>query len=139
MEPWTYAIAGILAATIIAGCLSQSQGGGSAPANEVNVAKASEMALENQANPDFVVLDVRTAQEFGQQRLRGAVNIDFYAKDFKEQVGALERSKTYLVYCRSGQRSRQAAQVMADLGFTKAYSMKGGISEWMGKKLPFDE
>jgi rhodanese-related sulfurtransferase len=64
------------------------------------------------------VIDVRTPAETADGTVAGAVNIDFQAPDFRERVAELDRAGSYLVYCRSGNRSAQAAAVMADLGFT---------------------
>lgn len=64
------------------------------------------------------VIDVRTAEEYTQGHLQGAVNIDVSAPDFDEQVGQLDKRGRYTLYCRSGRRSAQAAERMKQLGFT---------------------
>lgn len=79
---------------------------------------------------DLVILDVRTPTEFERERLRDAVNLDVSAGVFKDRVARLDRDRTYLVYCQIGTRSAHAAAVMADLGFSKVYNMKGGIVKW---------
>lgn len=65
-----------------------------------------------------VVIDVRTPEEFNAGHLDEALNIDIYAPDFKDQIGALDRDASYAVYCRSGNRSGQAKAIMEDMGFT---------------------
>ncbi|HOT95019.1 MAG TPA: rhodanese-like domain-containing protein [Methanoregulaceae archaeon] len=79
---------------------------------------------------DLVILDVRTPTEFERERLRDAVNLDVSAGVFKDRAARLDRDRTYLVYCQIGTRSAHAAAIMADLGFTKVYNMKGGIVKW---------
>ncbi len=79
---------------------------------------------------DLVILDVRTPTEFERERLRDAVNLDVSAGVFKDRVARLDRDRTYLVYCQIGTRSAHAAAIMADLGFSKIYNMKGGIVKW---------
>jgi rhodanese-related sulfurtransferase len=64
------------------------------------------------------IIDVRTPAETAHGTIAGAITIDFQAGDFRERVAELERDGSYLVYCRSGNRSAQAAAVMAELGFT---------------------
>jgi len=64
------------------------------------------------------VIDVRTPAELADGMIAGATNIDFQAPDFRDRVATLDRNGKYLVYCRTGNRSAQAAAVMADLGFT---------------------
>jgi phage shock protein E len=64
------------------------------------------------------VIDVRTPAEAAEGMVAGAVNIDFEAPDFRERVAELDRDGSYLLYCRTGNRSAQAAAIMAELGFT---------------------
>ncbi len=67
---------------------------------------------------DTVVLDVRTAGEFATGHLDGALNIDVQAGTFDAEVAELDPDATYVVYCRSGNRSAAAVARMTDLGFT---------------------
>ena len=67
------------------------------------------------SNPDAVLLDIRTPEEFADGRIAGSVNIDFYAPDFRDRISALERSATYVVYCRSGNRSDSAMDIFDEL------------------------
>ena len=79
---------------------------------------------------DGIVLDVRTPQETAQGVIPNAVTIDFYSPDFKEQVANLDKSKPVYVYCKSGGRSSNAAQILKDLGFKEIYNLNGGITAW---------
>lgn len=80
---------------------------------------------------EYIVLDVRTAEEYDEQRIGDdALLVDFYAADFKQQLDALDKSKKYLMYCRSGGRSSAATEVMKGLGFEEFYELKGGINSW---------
>lgn len=88
---------------------------------------------------DLVVLDIRTPEEFAGPRLADAVNIDFYASDFAEQLDVLDKSATYVVYCRSGNRSSSAIPTMRDLGFEVVYEVDGGIVEWANAGLPLEQ
>lgn len=86
--------------------------------------------------PSIVVLDVRTPAEFQQVRIAGAVNIDFYAKNFIERLNGLDKQKQYLLHCRSGARSGRALGIMKDLGFTTVLHLQGGMNDWQRYKLP---
>ena len=77
--------------------------------------------------PDAVLIDVRTPAEFNGGKLPGAKNIDIFSKDFLNQIDKLAKDKTYLLYCRSGNRSGQACNIMAGRGFTKLYNLSGGV------------
>lgn len=75
---------------------------------------------------DAVVVDVRTPAEFAEGHLEGAVNIDLQSGSFEQQIAALPADGSYLVYCRSGNRSAQAVGIMAELGF-EAVVDAGGL------------
>jgi len=78
-------------------------------------------------------MDVRTAGEVAQGYIQGAtVFADINAANFQEELNKLDKSKPYLVYCKSGGRSSRAAQMMVDAGFTNVYNLNGGISNWTG-------
>jgi rhodanese-related sulfurtransferase len=85
-----------------------------------------EMMLQ----PDIVIIDVRSAGEFAGGKIRGARNLDMMSSSFASQIKNLPRGKTYLLYCRSGNRSGQACEIMADLGFEKLKNLSGGIMRW---------
>lgn len=74
---------------------------------------------------DDVVLDVRTPGEYAGGHLAGSENVDLMATDFRERIGGLDRDRTYYLYCRSGNRSGQAAQMMRQMGFERAYNVGG--------------
>ncbi len=80
--------------------------------------------------PNTVILDVRTSGEFSAGKIRGARNLDIMSPSFQSQVSQLPKDKTYLVYCRSGNRSGQACEIMAELGFEKVKNLSGGIMRW---------
>ena len=86
--------------------------------------------------PGTVLLDIRTPAEFADARIDGAINIDFYAADFADQIAALDRDGRYVVYCRSGNRSGQAMGLFRDLGFTDVHEIGSGILSWMQSGLP---
>jgi rhodanese-related sulfurtransferase len=80
-----------------------------------------------------VVLDVRTNGEFKSGHIEKAVQIDISSNGFTDKIGQLDKNKTYLVYCRSGNRSATACRVMAANGFTNLFNLSGGIGAWNGK------
>lgn len=85
-----------------------------------------EFVAKAKADPTAVILDVRTPQEFAAGNVKGAVNIDIYSPDFDARINALDKTKTYYVYCRSGARSAKACSMMGQKGFKKLYNMTGG-------------
>jgi rhodanese-related sulfurtransferase len=86
--------------------------------------------------PEAVVLDVRTEEEFESGYIPKAKNIDLrMGPGFIDEINTLDKSKSYYVYCRSGARSAQAVQLMRDLGFNDTYNLLGGILEWEGEVI----
>jgi len=96
----------------------------------VETVAASDAAALLEGDPAAVLLDIRTPEEFGEGRLEGAINIDFYAADFAGQLAELDRDATYVIYCRSGNRSTVALDTFRDLGFTSVHAVEGGIVAW---------
>jgi phage shock protein E len=76
------------------------------------------------------ILDVRRDVEYEEGHIPGALNIDIYSPDFQEQVAKLDKSRPWLVHCRSGGRSARACKIMSDLGFTKLYDLAPGMMGW---------
>ena len=88
------------------------------------------------ADSNVVVLDVRTAAEFAEGHIQGAILIDQGQSDFMEKAKAtLPADKTIAVYCRSGRRSANAAGRLADAGY-KCVNLKGGIIAWKKANMP---
>jgi rhodanese-related sulfurtransferase len=85
-----------------------------------------------------ILLDVRTPGEFGERHLAGALNIDYNGADFDARIEKLDKTQPVYVYCLSGGRSAAAAQTLTDIGFTKVYEMKGGISRWIAENHPVE-
>jgi rhodanese-related sulfurtransferase len=121
----------VLGAVVLGGCVEGTQ-----IIKDITPAQAMEKINEEASNPDFVILDVRTPEEFADGHIENAENIDFYASDFQSQLKGLDRSKTYVVYCRSGRRSEGARDMMKDLGFSEVYNVLGGIVDWTDQGLP---
>jgi len=105
----------------------------------ISVSEASKMIDENNDNQDFVILDVRTDEEYKSGHIANSANIDYKSSDFKDQVGKLDKNKTYLTYCRSGRRSAGASKTMKELGFENIVMIDGGIMAWDGAGLPISQ
>jgi len=103
---------------------------------DINPRQAFDLIQQSQGKADFVILDVRTPDEYNSGRIAGAINIDIYAANFREEIGKLDRARTYVVYCRTGNRSRQAGDMMVSMGFRTVYNMTAGITEWQAAGFP---
>lgn len=98
--------------------------------------EARETIGKRSGDPGFVLLDVRTPKEFDAERIEGAVMVDYLSPSFRDEMAKLDRSKSYLVYCRTGNRTNGAVKVMRELGFPNVSVFPGGITKWKEAGFP---
>lgn len=94
----------------------------------ISAEEAVSLIATRDGDANFVLLDVRTPEEFYAEHLRNAVMINFKSPHFEEELAGLDTDTAYLVYCGSGGRSGQATAVMARLGFKEVYNLDGGLN-----------
>ncbi len=96
--------------------------------NDINVAEFKELMDDE----NVILLDVRTPAEVANGIIGAPVVLDIRGNptQFKEGIKELDKNKSYLVYCRSGNRSVHACNAMAAIGFKSLYNLKGGIIAW---------
>ena len=102
----------------------------------ITAVEASALIQKNLENTDFKIIDVRTPDEFNAGHISNSQMIDYYADDFLTRLNELDKNKTYLIYCRSGNRSGKTIPMMKKLGFKKVYNMLGGVKSWVSYQLP---
>jgi rhodanese-related sulfurtransferase len=100
---------------VLVGCAS-------APATGVRTIGPAEAVSQLD---ERTVIDVRTPEEVAEGMIAGALAINLQASDFRTRIAELDRDGSYLLYCRSGNRSAQAAAIMAELGFTDVVDAGG--------------
>ncbi len=93
-----------------------------------NIGPQDAKALINQKNT--IIIDVRTPAEVAQGKIKGAKNINISSPSFLKGIEGLDKSKNYLVYCRSGKRSARACSIMSGRGFENLYNLQGGYMGW---------
>ena len=108
-------------------------------ATETSDLEPKKFKEKMEQQPDAVTLDVRTPGEFHAGHLPGALNIDFEDESFSTEIGKFDPSKTYLLYCQSGRRTRGAAEIMKQNGFQKIFEMKGGFPDWEKEGYPVEK
>lgn len=86
-------------------------------------------------NDSVVVVDVRTPAEYKSGYIEKAMNIDVKGADFQAEAAKLDKNKKIAVYCRSGKRSKMAANMMADMGY-KVIELNSGIMGWQNAEMP---
>ncbi len=125
----------VLAAWLLFVCVAEialAQGG----YREVGPKEASGILAEFRGMPGFVILDVRTPAEYEEGRIEGAINVDFRSPAFRANLEKFDRGGTYLVYCRTGNRSGQALKLMKELGFGDVIHLSSGIVKWQEEGFP---
>ena len=80
----------------------------------------------------YVILDVRTPEEFAEKHIPGAINIPNETTGTDEITQLADKDQLILVYCRSGNRSKQASEKLAALGYSNIVEF-GGINDWKGE------
>ena len=103
---------------------------------DISVKEAYDLIGKNKDNQGFIIIDVRTPQEFANEHIENALNLDYYSEKFRDELNKLDKEKTYLIYCRSGNRSGKALSMMKELGFREVYNMLGGIIQWKAEGYP---
>lgn len=103
---------------------------------QIPVQTAYTYINENRNRPEFVIMDVRTPEEFATGHVQGAVNLNFQGEDFAKKVSELDKSRTYLVMCGVGIRSAKAAKALKEAGVFMCYNMLGGLEEWTKAGYP---
>ena len=88
------------------------------------------------ASEKYLLVDVRTAEEFSEGHIKGAINIDYLAENFSIEIQELELESPVLLYCRSGNRSGKAMKIMNEVGFKEVYNLEGGIKGWISSNNP---
>ena len=89
------------------------------------------------ADRSVQLVDVRTPDEYAEQHIPGAINIDVYEDDFIDQCKArLDKDRPVAVYCRSGKRSANAAGLLRKAGFKPVLNLDGGIMAWLDAAKP---
>ena len=92
------------------------------------------------ASQKYILVDVRTSEEYNNGHLKGSINIDYFSDNFSEEISSLGLESPILVYCRSGNRSGKAMNIMYDLGFKEVKNLIGGYKSWIsGENLIIKE
>ena len=107
-----------------------------APVKNVSAEDADKLLKERK---DVVVIDLRTEAEFKTGHIAGAKNIDFQGNDFAQQIGALDKTKTYLVHCGSGRRSTKSLDVFNAQKFSSILHLNEGFKAWEAAGKPVEK
>jgi len=99
--------------------------------DDITAEQAKELI---ETNSSLVILDVRTETEYNDKHIEGAINIPL--DELQQRLEEINPNDTILVYCRTGNRSTQAAEILVENGFSNFYHMRGGIVAWKQNGYP---
>lgn len=92
---------------------------------------AATLLQANAGKSNFVILDIRTPGEYSEGHIRNSVLLDYHSPSFSNGLAALDKNRTYFIYCRSGNRTGRALVMMEELGFKRVFELHGGIRAWL--------
>ena len=118
----------ILVMILLAGCASPKE-----ESSYRQISMDAAIAMMEEAS-GYVILDVRTPEEYAQKHIPNAINIPNETIGTAEIPELPDKDQLILVYCRSGNRSKQASQKLADMGYTNVVEF-GGINNWPGETV----
>ena len=118
----------LMALLLLAGCGAQSE---EETYRQINAEEAAAMMEEESG---YLILDVRTAQEYSEKHIPGAINIPNETIGTEDIPELPDKEQLILVYCRSGNRSKQASEKLVKLGYTNIVEF-GGINDWTGETV----
>ena len=117
----------LIALLLLSGCAAQVQKEQSY--RQINM---DEVIAMMEAENDYIILDVRTPEEFSEKHIPGAINVANETIGSEKIPELPDKDQLILVYCRSGNRSKQAAEKLVALGYTNIVEF-GGINDWPGE------
>ena len=118
----------LMALLLLAGCGAQSE---ESTYRQVNAEEAATMMEEEST---YIILDVRTTEEYSEKHIPGAINIPNETIGTEDIPELPDKEQLILVYCRSGNRSKQASEKLVKLGYTNIVEF-GGINDWTGETV----
>ena len=119
----------LLTMLLLAGCAAPAQ----SEASYRQISMDEAIAIMEKEN-DYIILDVRTVEEFAEKHIPDAINIPNETIGTEEIPELPNKEQLILVYCRSGNRSKQASEKLAALGYTNIVEF-GGINDWPGETV----
>lgn len=121
----------LLAVLLLTGCAAPAEGGSY---RQIGMNDAVTMMEEESG---YIILDVRTPEEFAQRHIPGAINVPNEIIETEALSQLPDKDQLILVYCRSGNRSKQASEKLVALGYTNVVEF-GGINDWPGETVSDD-
>ena len=128
MKQFIKMLLSVLAIFVLAGCSKETA------ENSYKQISMDEAVTMMEEETDYIILDVRTPEEFAEKHIPNAINVPNETIGENEIPELPRKDQMILVYCRSGNRSKQASEKLVKLGYTNIYEF-GGINDWTGETV----
>ena len=80
---------------------------------------------------DYILLDIRTPDEFSSGYIKNAINLDFYSETFQNDILSIDKNLSIVLYCRTNNRSTKTGNILKENGFKEISVLEGGITDWV--------
>ena len=97
--------------------------------NEIN--EISDAQFTEIQDSDYILVDVRTIEEYESGHIQDAINFDFYSGSFQKEILSLDKSSSIILYCRTQNRSTKTANYLKENGYKEINVLEGGITSWV--------
>ena len=97
--------------------------------NEIN--EISDAQFTEIQDSDYILVDVRTIEEYESGHIQDAINFDFYSGSFQKEILSLDKSSSIILYCRTQNRSTKTANYLKESGYNEITVIAGGITSWV--------
>ena len=97
--------------------------------NEIN--EISDAQFTEIQDIDYILVDVRTIEEYESGHIQDAINFDFYSESFQKEILSLDKSASIVLYCRTQNRSKKTANYLKENGYKEITILEGGITSWV--------
>ena len=97
--------------------------------SEINV--ISDAQFTEIQDSDYILVDVRTIEEYESGHIQDAINFDFYSGSFQKEILSLDKSSSIILYCRTQNRSTKTANYLKENGYKEITVLEGGITSWV--------
>ena len=109
--------------------------------NTTEISMISESDFVEIQDSDYILIDVRTQEEFDLGHIDSAINLDFYSETFQNEILSLPKNEKIVLYCRTNNRSSKTATILKQNGYRDILVISGGITEWVknGNDINYSE
>ncbi|MGB9980257.1 rhodanese-like domain-containing protein [Methanobacterium sp.] len=105
---------------------------------EVEPKEVFNILEKHRGNPDFVVLDIRTPEEYDEGHIENAYFLNIKSEGFENELDKMDKNKKYFVYDNVEDRSRKTVELMEKQGYKEAHIIMGGMNKWKERRLPVE-